>query len=65
MFPSVQVVSSSEVLPPWKQGEYMTEASYTQMTSMTSVSSASQMHMEKHWEQQVTATREVSQLMTP
>ncbi|KAJ0005748.1 hypothetical protein NQD34_015642 [Periophthalmus magnuspinnatus] len=53
-----QVVSSSEVLPPWKTGEYMTEASYSQMTSMTSVSSAAQMHMEKHWEQQVTATRE-------
>ncbi|XP_072300384.1 titin-like isoform X2 [Eucyclogobius newberryi] len=53
-----QVVSGSDVLPPWKTGEYMSEAGYSQMTSMTSVSSASQMHMEKHWEQQVTATRE-------
>lgn len=55
----LQVSGSAEVLPPWKQGDYMAEASYTTMSSMTSVSSATQLHMEKHWEQQVTATREV------
>ncbi|KAM6978117.1 LOW QUALITY PROTEIN: titin-like [Tautogolabrus adspersus] len=56
-----QVSSSPEVLPPWKQGGYVAEASYSSMssmTSMTSVSSATQLHMEKSWEQQVTATRE-------
>ncbi|KAI3355751.1 hypothetical protein L3Q82_004200 [Scortum barcoo] len=53
-----QVSASPEVLPPWKQGDYVAEASYTSMSSMTSVSSATQLHMEKHWEQQVTATRE-------
>ncbi|KAL7385130.1 hypothetical protein ABVT39_016267 [Epinephelus coioides] len=53
-----QVSASPEVLPPWKQGDYMAEASYTTMTSMTSVSSAAQLHMEKHWEQQVTGSRE-------
>ena len=55
----LQVSASPEVLPPWKQGDYVAEASYTTVRSMTSVSSAAQLHMEKHWEQQVTATREV------
>lgn len=55
----LQLSASAEVLPPWKQGDYVAEASYTTMTSMSSVSSSSQLHMEKHWEQQVTATREV------
>lgn len=55
----LQVSASAEVLPPWKQGDYVAEASYTSMSSVTSVSSATQLHMEKHWEQQVTATREV------
>lgn len=55
----MQVSTSAEVLPPWKQGDYATEASYTSMASMTAVSSTTQLHMEKHWEQQVAATREV------
>lgn len=55
----LQVSASAEVLPPWKQGDYTTEASYASMTSMTSVSSTTQLHLEKHWEQQVAATREV------
>jgi len=32
------------------------------MTSMTSVSSATQLHTEKHWEQQVSGAREVSRV---
>ncbi|CAB1414348.1 unnamed protein product [Pleuronectes platessa] len=64
------LATAAEVLPPWKQGGYVSEAAYASMTSMTSmtsmssmsskssVSSATQLHMEKHWEQQVTATRE-------
>lgn len=55
----LQVSASAEVLPPWKQGDFVAETSYTTLTSMTSVSSAAQLHMEKHWEQQVAATREV------
>uniref|UniRef100_A0A3B5KA09 Ig-like domain-containing protein n=1 Tax=Takifugu rubripes TaxID=31033 RepID=A0A3B5KA09_TAKRU len=47
--------SSSEVLPPWKQGGYVAEA----VTSVSSVSSSTQLHVEKHWEQQITTTREV------
>ncbi|KAM7380984.1 hypothetical protein PAMP_004247 [Pampus punctatissimus] len=50
-----QICTSSGVLPPWKQGDYVAEASYT---TMTSVSSATQLHMEKHWEQQVSPSRE-------
>lgn len=58
----LQVSASAEVLPPWKQGDYVAEASYTSVTGMrsvTSVSSATQLHIEKSWEQQVAATREV------
>ncbi|KAG7233596.1 hypothetical protein INR49_006811 [Caranx melampygus] len=60
-----QVSAAAEVLPPWKQGDYVAEGGYasmtsmTSMTSMSSVSSAAQVHVEKHWEQQVTASREV------
>lgn len=64
----MQISASAEVLPPWKQGDYVAEASYTSMSSMssmTSVSSAAQLHMEKHWEQQVTATREVRTVEPP
>ncbi|KAM7407986.1 hypothetical protein PAMA_003631 [Pampus argenteus] len=50
-----RICTSSGVLPPWKQGDYVAEASYT---TMTSVSSATQLHMEKHWEQQVSTSRE-------
>ncbi|KAK9537167.1 hypothetical protein VZT92_004805 [Zoarces viviparus] len=50
--------SSAEVLPPWKQAGFVSEASYTSMTSRSSVSSSTQLHMEKHWEQQVSATRQ-------
>ncbi|KAK2840469.1 hypothetical protein Q5P01_014209 [Channa striata] len=50
-----QVSASAEVPPPWKQGDYVVETSYT---TVSSVSSAAQLRMEKHWEQQVTATRE-------
>ncbi|KAF6733015.1 Titin [Oryzias melastigma] len=56
-----QVSASAEVLPPWKQEDYVAEGSYasmTSMTSMTSVSSAAQLHMEKHWEQQVATSRQ-------
>ncbi|MEQ2168031.1 hypothetical protein GOODEAATRI_010281 [Goodea atripinnis] len=55
-----QVSSSAEVLPPWKQEDYMAEG-YTSMTSMTSVSSVSsstQLHMEKQWEHQMGASKE-------
>lgn len=55
----LQISASAEVLPPWKQGDYVAEASYTTVSSVTSVSSATRLHMEKHWEQQVSATREV------
>lgn len=55
----LQICASAEVLPPWKQGDYVAEASYTTVSSVTSVSSATRLHMEKHWEQQVSATREV------
>ncbi|KAG7233685.1 hypothetical protein INR49_006722 [Caranx melampygus] len=60
-----QVSAAAEVLPPWKQGDHVAEGGYasmtsmTSMTSMSSVSSAAQVHVEKHWEQQVTASREV------
>lgn len=92
------MVAGAEVLPPWKQGDYVAEGGYASMTgmtgiasmtsmtgvasmtsmtsmtgvsgvasmtSMTGVSSASggaQVHVEKHWEQQVTASREVSRV---
>lgn len=52
----LQLSASSEVLPPWKQGGYVSEA----VSGMMSVSSSTQLHMEKHWEQQVSTTREVS-----
>uniref|UniRef100_H3DPY6 Ig-like domain-containing protein n=1 Tax=Tetraodon nigroviridis TaxID=99883 RepID=H3DPY6_TETNG len=48
-------VGSSEVLPPWKQGGYVAEA----VSSVSSVSSSTQLHVEKHWEQQITASREL------
>uniref|UniRef100_A0A3B3XJ54 Ig-like domain-containing protein n=2 Tax=Poecilia mexicana TaxID=48701 RepID=A0A3B3XJ54_9TELE len=53
-----QVSGSAEVLPPWKQGDYMAEG-YTSMTSMTSMSSiSSSTQLEKQWEHQVAASRE-------
>lgn len=52
----LQLSASSEVLPPWKQGGYVSEA----VSSMMGVSSSTQVHVEKHWEQQVSTTREVS-----
>lgn len=64
----LQVSASSEVLPPWKQGDYVAESSYTTvsavtaMSGVTAVSSATQLHVEKHWEQQVTASREVRRM---
>ncbi|KAM4608731.1 titin-like [Polymixia lowei] len=61
-----QVSAGADVLPPWKQGGYVAEASYTSMTARASQvqistqvqTSASQVHMEQHWEQQVTAVKE-------
>lgn len=51
----LQVSVGSEVLPPWKQGGYVAEA----VSSVSSVSSTTQLHVEKLWEQQITASREV------
>lgn len=48
-------MGSSEVLPPWKQGGYVAEA----VSTMSSVSSSTQLQVEKHWEQQISASREV------
>lgn len=50
-----QVATGGEVLPPWKQGEFTAEASYTSMTSST----ITQLDQEQHWEQQVTGVKEV------
>lgn len=49
------MAAGGEVLPPWKQGEFTTEASYTSMTSST----ITQLDQEQHWEQQVTGVKEV------
>ncbi|CAL8265763.1 unnamed protein product [Lota lota] len=55
-----QLASGADVLPPWKQGGYMSEASYTSMTSSSTQlhTSSTQMQMEQHWEQQVMAVKE-------
>ena len=55
------VVASVDVLPPWKQGDYMAEASYASMTSMTSMTSSTvtELGQEQRWEQQVTGVKEV------
>ncbi|KAJ3592471.1 hypothetical protein NHX12_007598 [Muraenolepis orangiensis] len=63
-----QLVSGTDVLPPWKQGGYMAEASYTSTTSTQLHTSSSQMQMEQHWEQQVMAVQEkftVSKVTVP
>ncbi|XP_049450272.1 titin-like [Epinephelus fuscoguttatus] len=46
-----QVAVGADVLPPWKQGDYVSEASYTSMTTIT------QRGQEQRWEQ-VTGVRE-------
>lgn len=53
-----QVAAGADVLPPWKQGDFVAEASYTSMTSMTS-STVTQLGQEQRWEQQVTGVTEV------
>lgn len=53
-----QVAAGADVLPPWKQGDYVAEASYTSMTSMTS-STVTQLGQEQRWEQQVTGVKQV------
>lgn len=54
------VVGGADVLPPWKQGDVVSESTYTSKTSVTSVSSSSsitQLGQEQRWEQQVTEVR--------
>ncbi|XP_059930648.1 titin-like isoform X4 [Gadus macrocephalus] len=55
-----QMASGADVLPPWKQAGFMSEASYTSMTSTSTQlrTSSTQMQMEQHWEQQVMAVKE-------
>ncbi|KAK0143524.1 Titin [Merluccius polli] len=55
-----QLASGADVLPPWKQGGYMAEASYTSMTSTSTQirTSSTQMQMEQHGEQQVMLVKE-------
>lgn len=55
------VVGGADVLPPWKQGDVVSETTYTSKTSVTSVSSSSitQLGQEQRWEQQVTEVRGV------
>jgi len=47
-----QTSSSPEVLPPWKQGGFMSEASYASMSSasMSSATQSTQVTREEHWE---------------
>ncbi|XP_078142269.1 titin-like [Centroberyx gerrardi] len=47
------VAAGADVLPPWKQAGYVSEASYTSMTSAAAQmqTSATQLTMEQHWEQ--------------
>lgn len=54
------VVGGADVLPPWKQGDVVSETTYTSKTSVTSVSSSiTQLGQEQRWEQQVTEVRGV------
>ena len=73
-----QLAQGADVPPPWKQGGFLAESSYTMTAGATHVqtsASASSVHMEQHWEgsyevqqqQQVTAmsamsVKEVSQV---
>ena len=59
------MASGADVLPPWKQAGFMSEASYTSMTSTSTQlrTSSTQMQMEQHWEQQVMAVKEVGALV--
>nr|XP_046259560.1 titin-like isoform X2 [Scatophagus argus] len=52
-----QVAAGTDILPPWKQGDYVAETSYTSMTSMSS-STITQLGQEQRWEQQVTGVKE-------
>ncbi|GAA6231231.1 titin-like [Lates japonicus] len=54
-----QVAVGADVLPPWKQGDYRAEASYTTMTTVTGISTVTQLGQEQRWEQQVTGVKEV------
>lgn len=54
--------AGSDVLPPWKQGELVSESSYTSRTSVSS--SVTQLAAEQRWEHKVTEVRRWS-LGTP
>lgn len=55
-----QVMPSSEVLPPWKQAGYVSEASYTQMIAgATQIQTSTQVQIEQHWEGSVAGVKEV------
>ncbi|CAB1418960.1 unnamed protein product [Pleuronectes platessa] len=45
-----QGAAGADVLPPWKQGDYVAEASFASMTSTTTITHLGQ---EQHWEQVV------------
>uniref|UniRef100_A0A3B3QBI9 Ig-like domain-containing protein n=1 Tax=Paramormyrops kingsleyae TaxID=1676925 RepID=A0A3B3QBI9_9TELE len=47
-----QITPGSDVLPPWKQGDYVAESSYTSMIASASrvQTSTTQVQMEQRWE---------------
>lgn len=53
--PPRPTTGGSDVLPPWKQGELVSETSYTSRTSVST--SVTQLAQEQGWEQKVTEVR--------
>lgn len=48
-------MGGSDVLPPWKQGDLVSESSYTSRTSVST--SVTQLAQEQRWEQKVTEVK--------